>query len=63
MQRTILITEVLDPEGNESKIYGKYDPVTLYRKGFKIIDTYKQMYVMDEKTFATYGLKKGGRLK
>lgn len=62
MQRTILVTEVLDSEGKEQKIYGKYDPITLFRKGYKIIDTYKQMYVMDEKTFATYGTNKGGRL-
>ena len=62
MQRTILITEVEDLEGKLSTIFGKYDPITLNRKGYKIKDTYKQMYVMDEKTFATYGTKKGGRL-
>ena len=62
MQRTILITEVEDQEGIHSMIFGKYDPITLNRKGYKIIDTYKQMYVMDDKTFATYGKEKGGRL-
>lgn len=62
MQRTILVTEVLNPEGKEQKIYGKYDPITLFRKGYKIIDTYKQMYTMDDETFASYGTKKGGRL-
>ena len=61
MQRTILITEVLSPEGIPEKMYGKYDPITLNRQGYKIIDTYKQMYVMDDKTFATYGKEKGGR--
>lgn len=62
MQRTILITEAEDQDGTPHMIFGKYDPITLNRKGYKIKDTYKQMYVMDEKTFATYGTKKGGRL-
>lgn len=62
MQRTILITEVVSPEGESERIFGKYDPLTLHRKGYKIKDTYKQMYVMDDKTFATYGKEKGGRL-
>lgn len=62
MQRTILVTEVIDQSGAVSLVYGKYDPITLNRRGYKIKDTYKQMYVMDEETFATYGTKKGGRL-
>ena len=62
MQRTILITEAVDSLGNDVTVYGKYDPITLNRKGYKIKDTYKQLYVMDDRTFATYGTKKGGRL-
>lgn len=62
MQRTILITEAVDSLGNDRTVYGKFDPITLYRQGYKIKDTYKQLYVMDDKTFATYGTKKGGRL-
>lgn len=61
MQRTILVTEVLDPDGEQDFIYGKYDPITLNRQGYKIIETYRQLYVMDDETFATYGTKKGGR--
>lgn len=61
MQRTILITEVVTPDGERDFIYGKYDPITLNRQGYKIIETYRQMYVMDDKTFATYATKKGGR--
>lgn len=61
MQRTILVTEVITPEGIHTKIYGKYDPISLNRQGFRILDTYRQMYVMDDKTFATYGKEKGGR--
>ena len=61
MQRTILVTEVLDPDGEEKFIFGKYDPITLNRQGYKIIEIYRQLYVMDDETFATYGTKKGGR--
>ena len=62
MQRTILVTICQAEDGEQFPIYGKYDPITLNRLGYKIIDTYKQMYVMDDKTFATYGKEKGGRL-
>lgn len=62
MQRTILVTIVEDQHGKREKVFGKYDPITLNRKGYKIIETYKQMYVMDDETFATYGTEKGGRL-
>lgn len=62
MQRTILCTVVEDPiTRSRHEIYGRYDPVTLERKGLKIIETYKQLFEMDEQTFAQYGKRKEGK--
>ena len=59
MQRQILVTVVEDPIMKvRSEIYGRYDPVTLERKGLKVVDSYKQMFVMDDSTFAKYGKRK-----
>lgn len=59
MQRSILVTVVQDPiMKTQHEIYGRYDPVTLERKGLKIVSTYKQMFTMDEATFAKYGKRK-----
>lgn len=59
MQRTILVTIVEDPIlKTRSEIFGRYDPVTIQRKGLKIVDTYKQVFEMDDKTFAQYGKRK-----
>ena len=59
MQRQILVTVVEDPILKvRSEVYGRYDPVTLERKGLKIVDSYKQMFVMDDATFAKYGKRK-----
>lgn len=59
MQRQILVTVVENPIMQvRSEIYGRYDPVTLERKGLKVIDSYKQMFVMDDATFAKYGKRK-----
>ena len=59
MQRTILCTLVEDPlHQTRHEIYGRYDPVTLQRKGLKIIETYKQIFTMDDATFAQYGKRK-----
>ena len=59
MQRQILVTVVENPLMKvRSEIYGRYDPVTLERKGLKVIDSYKQMFVMDDATFAKYGKRK-----
>ena len=61
MQRTILCTLVEDPiTRSRREIYGRYDPVTLERKGLKIISSYKQMFTMDDATFAQYGKRKDG---
>lgn len=59
MQRTILCTLVEDPiTRSRREIYGRYDPVTLERKGLKVISSYKQMFNMDDATFAQYGKRK-----
>lgn len=59
MQRTILCTVVEDPVMKvRSEIYGRYDAVALQRKGLKIVDSYKQLFVMDDATFARYGKRK-----
>lgn len=61
MQRTILCTVVEDPIRKvQWEIYGRYDPVAIQRKGWKIIDSYKQMFTMDDATFAQYGKRKEG---
>ena len=59
MQRTILCTVVENPlMKTRHEIYGRYDPVTVERKGLKIIETYKQIFEMDDATFAKYGKRK-----
>ena len=59
MQRTILCTVIENPVTKERReVYGRYDPVTLERKGFKVIETYKQLFTMDDATFAQYGKRK-----
>lgn len=59
MQRTILVTVVENPlMKTRHEVYGRYDPVTLQRKGLKIVETYKQLFEMDDATFAKYGKRK-----
>ena len=59
MQRSILCTIVEDPIlKTRHEIYGRYDPVTIQRKGLKVVDSYKQIFVMDDATFAQYGKRK-----
>lgn len=59
MQRTILVTVVEDPIlKTRSEIYGRYDPVTIQRRGLKIVDTYKQVFEMDDATFAQHAKRK-----
>ena len=59
MQRTILCTLVENPiTKTRHEIYGRYDPVTLERKGLKIIETYKQLFEMDDATFAQHAKRK-----
>lgn len=59
MQRTILCTVVENPiTKTRHEIYGRYDPVTIQRKGLKVIESYKQLFTMDDATFAQYGKRK-----
>lgn len=59
MQRTILVTIVEDPIlKTRSEIFGRYDPVTIQRRGLKIVDTYKQVFEMDDATFAQHAKRK-----
>lgn len=59
MQRTILCTVVEDPITKSRKeIYGRYDPVQINRKGLKVIESYKQLFTMDDATFAQHGKRK-----
>lgn len=59
MQRTILVTVVQNPLlQTEHEIYGRYDPVTLERKGLQVVRSYKQLFTMDDATFAKYGKRK-----
>lgn len=59
MQRTILCTVIENPITKvRSEIYGRYDAVALERKGLKIIETYKQLFTMDDATFAQHGKRK-----
>lgn len=61
MQRSILCTVVEDPITKaQYEIYGRYDAVTLERKKLRIIDSYKQLFTMDDATFAKYGKRKEG---
>lgn len=59
MQRTILCTVVEDPITKvKSEIYGRFDPVTIQRRGLIIKESYIQLFVMDDATFAQYGKRK-----
>lgn len=59
MQRTILVTVVEDPITKARfELYGRYDAVTIQRRGLKIIETYSQVFTMDDATFAHYGKRK-----
>ena len=59
MQRTILVTVLENPlMKTQHEIYGRYDPVTLERKGLRVVRSYKQLFTMDDATFAKYGKRK-----
>lgn len=63
MERTILITECEKAITKEhTYIYGRYDPVTLNRKGYKVISAFKQKFEMTDEEFAKHGRKKGDRI-
>lgn len=54
--RTILVTEVLNTQTNiKSEVYGRYDPVTLDRQGYKILGTTRRQYEISDALVAKYG--------
>lgn len=54
--RTILITEAENEVTGEKKcFYGRYDPVTLKKNHWKIINTFSRKYTMTDEEFATHG--------
>ena len=58
-KRTILCTIVENPITKvQTEIYGRYDPVTLNRKGLKVVNSYKALFEMDDSTFAKYATSK-----
>lgn len=60
MVRTILVTKVENKITKEQReFYGRYDPVTMERQNWKILDSFKRQYEMSDETFATYGTVKG----
>ncbi|MBQ1569828.1 MAG: hypothetical protein IIZ78_01790 [Clostridiales bacterium] len=58
MQRTILITRVRDPVGNEYDIIGKYDIKKFFKQGLKIISQRTELRFMDELTYYNNSYKK-----
>ena len=59
MIRTILITECQHRKTGEHKtFYGRYDPVTLERKGYKVLHAYIQKYEMSDEEFVKHATKK-----
>lgn len=60
MIRTVLVTLVENKITRERKeIYGRYDPVTLERQNYKVLESFKRQYEMSDDTFARYATKKG----
>lgn len=58
MLRTILVTQVVDKNGNEHNIYGRYDAVALFNNGFTVKLQFKAVYEMSDTDFAKYGTLK-----
>lgn len=56
MIRTILVTECENKITKERRcFYGRYDPVTLERQNWKIINTFSRRYSMTDEDFVKYG--------
>lgn len=56
MVRTILITECENEITKERRcFYGRYDPVTLQRGNWKILNTFSRKYFMTDAEFVRYG--------
>ena len=56
LTRTILCTECEHKITKEQRVfYGRYDPVTLERGKWKILNTYQRKYTMTDEEFVKYG--------
>lgn len=56
MTRTILCTECENKITKERRMfYGRYDPVTLERGKWKIINTFQRKYTMTDEEFVRHG--------
>lgn len=51
LQRTIYITRVRDPSGNEREIIGKYDLKKLAKEGLTIVEQRTELRFMDDLTY------------
>lgn len=59
MIRTILVTEVEHEITKERRnFYGRYDPVTLQRGHWKVLNSYSRKYSMTDETFVRYATPK-----
>lgn len=59
MVRTILVTVAEHKITKERReFYGRYDPVTMERQNWAILNTFKRKYEMDDTTFARHATKK-----
>ena len=58
MQRTIYITRVRDPSGNEREIVGKFDIKKLAKKGLTVVNIRSELRFMDELTYYNNSFKK-----
>ena len=57
--RTILVTLCENQITKERReFYGRFDPVTMNRQSWKILETFKRKYEMDDSTFAQHATKK-----
>lgn len=59
MIRTILITECENSVTHEKKVfYGRYDPVTLARGNWKVVNTYSKKFSMTDEEFVKHAKEK-----
>ncbi len=60
MIRTVLVTKAINKITKEEReFYGRYDPITMDRNNWKILESFKRKYEMSDETFARYATKKG----
>lgn len=55
MIRTILVTQVVDKQGNDKQMYGRFDVVAAFNNGLTVKEQYKAEFEMSDSDFAKYG--------